>query len=184
MTIGNIMQQEIASAAQRYNLPAPLISAIVMTESAGDLFAWKSEPKFRYLVDCTTGKPFRPLTKEEILSEIAPGDFPCPSYSSRDTEWWGQQASWGPMQVMGALARELGFKQPFPALCTLAYGIDFGARYLAILRDRHLKEHGWRGVAAAYNAGSPRYASPGVFKNQEYVDRVASHRGFNFEEVA
>ena len=182
--ISTMMQNEIDIAAKRYNLPRQLIAGIILTESGGDLYAYKTEPAYRYLVDITTGRPFRSLTPAEIASETAPADFPHLTISSRDTEWWGQQASWGPMQVMGAVARELGYLQPFPALCSLAYGIDIGCHHLATLRDRFLNRYGWRGVAASYNAGIPREVTPGVFTNQEYVDRVARNHGFEALSVS
>lgn len=177
--ISSAMVAAIEDSARRYNLPPQLIKAIVLTESSGDIHAWKVEPAYRYLVDCETGKPFRALTAAENASERAPADFPRPKYSSRDTEWWGQQASWGPMQVMGAVARELGYRQPFPALCTIAYGIDIGCQHLSNLRGRFLERHSWFGVAAAYNAGSPRYDDSGKFVNEDYVTKIAFNGGFN-----
>lgn len=182
MSISAALQAEIAAASFRHSIPSALIAAIVMTESGGDVHAWRVEPHYRYLVDFATGAPFRTLASAERASEVAPSDFAHPAYSSRDTEWWGQQASWGPMQVMGAVARELGFRQPFPALCGHVYGVDVGAQHLARLRDRFFARHGWQGVAAAYNGGSPRYAAPGVLEPalQRYVDKVAMHRGFDF----
>lgn len=180
MPISPALRAEIIAASHRTGIPAPLIAGIVETESAGDIHAYRVEPPYRYLVDVTTGKPFRTLTPAERLSETAPPDFEHPAYSSRDTEWWGQQASWGPMQVMGAVARENGFKQPFPALCTLAYGITYGAMQLDVLHGRFYAEHGWEGVAAAYNAGSVRFDNHGKFVNQRYVNKVAAAGGFDF----
>lgn len=170
----------IQECATRFEIPAPLLYALVMVESGGDTHAWRVEPPYRYLVDVDTGEPFRPLTPEETRSESAPEDFPHPKHSSRDTEWWGQQCSWGPMQVMGAVAREYGFRHPFPVLCSGAFGIEYGAKHLHRLALRFLGKHHWEGVVAAYNAGSPRYGADGKFKNQRYVDKVRAQGGFNF----
>jgi hypothetical protein len=179
---GSALDTEIRAAAQRYNLPHLLLEAMVMTESDGNSGVWRYEPRYRYLVDVETGSPFRPLTAAENASEQAPADFPHPRHSSRDTEWVGQQASWGPLQVMGAVARELGFRHPFPLLCTAGYGIEYGAKHLHLLRLRFLKKYGWMGVVAAYNAGAPRYDAIGKFQNQAYVDSVARQGGFQFDE--
>lgn len=171
------LDDAIALAAREHQLPVALLSAIVEVESTRDPFAWKVEPPYRYLWNLRTGAPFRTLTPAEIASERAPLDFPHLDISSRDTEWWGQQASWGPMQVMGAVAREFGFRGHFPALCG-PLGIDYGARYLAALTERLLARYTWEGVVAAYNAGSPRRRADGQWENQEYVDRVRAAGGF------
>ena len=112
-------------------------------------------------------------------SETAPPDFAAlPSIGSRDTEWALQAASWGPMQVMGAVARELGFRGWFPALCTWPAGVDYGTLHLRKLRNRFLDKYGWEGVAAAYNAGSPNRLDNGQWANQSYVDKIRAAGGF------
>lgn len=168
--------------ARQHNLPAPLVMAIIEEESRWNPGAWRTEPNYRYLVNCRTGEPFRKLTEEENRSEVAPKDFPyLPQISSRNSEWIGQQASWGPMQVMGAVAREYGFLGVFPELSG-AKGVDFGCIHLDELRKRFIGEHGWEGVVAAYNAGSPRRrVKHGLWVNQDYVNKVskALRRLFN-----
>ena len=183
MNITPEIDKAIRVYAEMTELPAMLVSAMVLTESGGDQWAWNPEPHYRYLVDATTGAPFRRLTADEIRSQVPPKDFPSmPGLADdRDAEWWGQQASWGLMQVMGAVAREYGFKQHFPALCDVHTGLQYGCRHLGRLRDRFLERHGWEGVVAAYNAGSPRRDSLG-WVNQGYVDKVRAHGGFGFQE--
>lgn len=177
------MRREIASRAARFGLPERLLAAIVQVESGGDIHAWRVEPHYRYLWDVSRAAPFRRLDSDERRSEIAPYDFPHYGHSSRNTEFWGQQSSWGPMQIMGAVAREHGFRQPFPALCTHAYGVLYGAIHLASLRNRFLQNYGWEGVAAAYNAGSPRRFDDGRWENQGYVDKLIANRAFELERV-
>jgi hypothetical protein len=174
--------RELEAAAQRYGLPLPLLVALAKVESAGDIYAWRAEPAYRYLVDVSTGKPFHRLTAIENASEAAPRDFAHFPHSSRDTEWWGQQCSWGPLQVMGAVAREYGFRGPFPQLCTASFGAQYGAQHLHNLRRRFLALHGWEGVAAAYNAGSPRRQLDGQWGNQAYVGKVRAAGGFDFNQ--
>lgn len=172
----------IQDAAADHELPAALVAAIVLQESAGNPWAWNPEPHYRYLVDVATGEPFRTLTPEERLSQVPPKDFPCLA-GDRDAEWWGQQASWGLMQLMGAVARELGMnpRLHLPKLCDSELNLDLGCKHLANLRRRFQRPHGWRGVVAAYNAGSPRSDDGGVtFINQHYVDGIERFGGFLF----
>lgn len=171
------MDKACVAFADNWSLPAALVRAVVWAESAGSAWAWRVEPPYRYLVDVDTRKPFRKLRPEEIVSEKAPGDFNHFSFSSRDTEWWGQQASWGPMQVMGAVAREYGFQYPFPRLCDPYAGVEQGCMHLGVLSDRFHKTHGWAGVVAAYNAGSPRFGDDDLYVNQAYVDKVIDLAG-------
>lgn len=164
--------------AKQLGLPLPLILAIIKVESGGDVFGWNPEPKYRYFWDVRLNRPFRPVTALEIASELPPPDF-LSGAGDRDAEWWGQAASWGPMQVMGGVARELGMKGHFPQLCSTHMGVEYGCRHLSNLSRRFQKEHGWRGVAAAFNAGSPRrQAGTSLFENQVYVDKVARAGGF------
>lgn len=178
-----LLREVVRQEARRRLLPAQLVYSIARIESTNDETAWRVEPPYRYLVNVITCKPFRTLTAAEIASEKAPADFPFHSQlSSRDTEWWGQQASWGPLQVMGAVAREYGFAGHFPELCGRP-GIAYGVRHLAHLRDRFLEKHGWEGVIAAYNAGSPRRGTDGHFVNARYVEHVVAAGGLKFDGI-
>ena len=168
--MGASTQHCIESVAPKYGLPVPLVAAIVHVESSGDQYAWNPEPPYRYLWDVRANRPFRKLTPVEIASEIPPRDFGSAA-GAADAEWWGQQASWGLMQVMGAVAREIGFKGHFPGLSHPLENLHVGCAHLRNLRRRFEREHGMPGVVAAYNAGSPRL-SGGVFENQVYVDKV------------
>ena len=165
----------IQSAAAKHNLPPLLITAFIEQESRGNPRAWNPEPQYRYLWDVRRNRPFRTLTAEERASEIPPADFPCLA-GDRDQEWWAQQASWGLMQVMGAVARECGFRGPYlPELCDPDLNLEYGCRHLVNLKGRFHQAHGWPGVIAAYNAGSPRRVSEGgQYENQQYVDEVLS----------
>jgi hypothetical protein len=143
-----------------------LVAAFIQTESSGDAFAWRTESAYRYLWDVKNNRPFRKLTPTESASEVAPGDFYSP-IGSRNTEWIGQQASWGPMQVMGAVAREFGYTKHLPELCG-EDGIRIGCKLLKRLQSRFdTKEE----VIAAYNAGTPSIVN-GKFANQDYVNKV------------
>ncbi|MFW5972387.1 MAG: transglycosylase SLT domain-containing protein [Bacteroidota bacterium] len=149
---------DIARLASRHGVPPDLLKAIVEVESGGDPRAMRYEPEFDYLVDPDTGESF----------DGEPDAIPAPSGVSPWTEYIGQRTSWGPMQIMGATARELGFEgRFFTELCD--EGLEWGCRYLVRLRERH---GDWEAAAAAYNAGSPRRTDDGEWENQEYIDKL------------
>jgi hypothetical protein len=176
--LSNPLNLSAEICAKQIGLPLPLVRAIIQVESSGDIYGWNPEPKYRYFWDVRLNRPFRPVTAQEIASESPPPDF-LSGAGDRDAEWWGQAASWGPMQVMGGVARELGLKGHFPQLCTTHLGVEYGCRHLAHLARRFRADHGWRGVAAAFNAGSPRkVAGTSLYENQAYVDKIARAGGF------
>ncbi len=158
-------------AAQVHGLELAMVLAIAEHESSFRQAAYNPEPKWVYFWNVKDWRPWRVPAQAEIASEVPPDDFPGPpSPVPRDAEWWGQQASWGPMQVMGAVARELGCRALY--LAELAadpiMGVDLGCRFLARQMKRY---HGDIPSAfAAFNAGSARRRTDGSFHNQEYVD--------------
>jgi soluble lytic murein transglycosylase-like protein len=161
----------VALAAITHDLPHELINAIIQVESGGNTWAYNPEPHYMYLWDVRKNAPFRRPQSAELSNKTPPADFPTIA-GDRDQEWWAQQASWGLMQVMGAVAREHGLRAPYlPILCDPAVGIEYGCKHLAVLRSRFFGRAGWPGVIAAYNAGSP-VVQNGVFVNQGYVDKV------------
>jgi soluble lytic murein transglycosylase-like protein len=160
------------SVARRNRLPVELLLAVIQVESGGEPSAWNPEPHYRYLYNVRTKKPFRKLTPDEIKSERPPIDFPYLA-GDRDQEWWAQQASWGLMQVMGAVARERGCKLPFlPGLIEPCIGIEYGALHLLWLANRYLNDHGWAGVLRGYNGGPYAVFNQGI--NPDYPKKVLS----------
>jgi hypothetical protein len=141
----------IEAAAQARNLDPNLVEGLILQESSGNTFSWNPEPRYRYLWNVATHQPFRPLTFAERASEEPPTDFPFLK-GDRDQEWWAQQASWGLCQVMGATAREEGFRGPYlTQLCDPETNLTIGCSVLAKLLlwsagNVHL-------ALAAYNAG-------------------------------
>lgn len=111
-------------------IDADLILAVIYTESGGDPWAMRYEPGFyeRYVLE---------LSAKEGLTQ---------------TEARARATSWGLMQVMGQVARELGYKKPYlAALCDPWDGIWFGSKHLA----RKIKLYGFEGGISAYNHGQP-----------------------------
>lgn len=159
----------IRHTAENHGLPPSLVKAIVRVESAGETWAMRYERGYRWLWDNEKKQPYR--GDPDLIMPILG--------ASVQTELVGQKTSWGLMQIMGAVAREYGFREPFlSSLCEPQHGLEYGCIHLARLRDRFLDNHGWEGVAAAYNAGSPRYKA-GNFVNQVYVDKIAMKEGFS-----
>jgi len=84
------------------------------------------------------------------------------------------------MQIMGAVAREYGYRRHFPGLCSdVKAGVYYAVKHLSMLHVRFYSRYGWPGVVAAYNAGSVRWDNTGetVFVNQGYVDKVKAEGG-------
>lgn len=73
------------------------------------------------------------------------------------------------MQVIGFLARDLGFQDHLTMLCDPEIGIFYGCKNLQRLSQKYADE---ADVVAAYNAGSPSKTAGGMYKNQSYVDSV------------
>ena len=129
--IDPIMDSLITDACNAARLDYYLVAAMVLTESNGETHAIRYERGYRYV--------FEPYKVK-------------PEGCSRATEINAQQCSWGLMQIMGATARELGFRGWMPELCRPEIGLAYGCKYLARQIKRYANNVQW-GVAA-YNAGS------------------------------
>ena len=85
----------------------------------------------------------------------------------------GQRTSWGLMQVMGAVARELGLSGPFEALLRPGLGLEYGCRYLA--RQLRVTDGDVRGALASYNSGRAT-SEAGLRYADQVLARVARLR--------
>jgi hypothetical protein len=168
--------REIASAAHKCGLEPSLVTALVLVESGGNRWAWNPEPRYRYLWNVRANAPFRALTPDERASEVPPDDFHFIS-GDRDQEWWGQQASWGLCQIMGALARELRFRGPYlPELCDPDLNLTLGCRHLRQLVD--WAEGQTSKALGAYNAGRGGWNSAdGLAYTAKVLRRYEALRG-------
>ena len=161
-------EESVQVYATQHRLPVDLLRAIVHTESAGNTWAMRYEPGYRWLWDVRHGNPYKG----------DPQRLPAPQFVTGETELIGQRTSWGLMQVMGAVAREHGYRGRYlSVLCDPDIGMEYGCRHLSHLHQR-FGEQGWEAVAAAFNAGSPRRTPKGAWVNQSYVDRIRHHGGF------
>jgi len=140
----------VEKAAETFRLDTNLIRAVITVESTWDTWAWKYEPTVSYSVRIRDY-----ANKLGIL------------YA---TEEKNQKTSWGLMQVMGFLARDLGFTDHLSMLWHPEIGIFYGAKNLQRLSQKYSDE---TDVIASYNAGSPRKTPGGFYENQGYVNRVS-----------
>jgi len=140
----------ITLEANKNGLDPYLVYAIVLTETNGNAYAVRYEPNFKWIV------------KPEM--------FAIPLSLSMETETLCQKMSWGYMQIMGAVARQYGFKSHIPELTSPQTGLAYGCQHLAALKKKYPEMSDY---IAAYNAGSPRKYD-GKYSNQSYVDKVLS----------
>jgi hypothetical protein len=162
----------VIKAAHDHGLDPDLLVALVLTESGGDQWAYNPEQRYIYFWDVKLWKPFRKISATESASEYPPGDFPT-LIGDRDQEWWAQQASWGILQVMGAVAREHGYRGPW---LTKLNDLETGLLYGCLVMKKLLQ---WSGgvtdqALAAYNGGRSGNARP-PYRNAEYVAKVRSY---------
>ena len=150
MTLKPDITAAIQEAALAAGLPISIVRGVVCTESSGNPEATRWEPGF--------------------YDNYIKGKFPDDDYHDEH----GRAVSWGLMQIMGQVARERGFRGKFNELLQPEVGLYWGCRQLNVLHARYFKKHGWAGVIAAYNAGSPRKVG-GKFANQGYVDKVLKY---------
>jgi len=126
-----------------------LVLSIIKAESNFDPYAIRFEPHWKLFVS-----PEGHANKCRI---------------SVETEKILQGSSLGLMQVMGAVARELGHKDNLLHLTRPETAIKYGCLKI---KDIMRKFTYLDDVIAAYNAGTPRRNEDGTYKNQAYVTKV------------
>jgi hypothetical protein len=144
---GEKIKDIVEKHAESFNLQPNIVKAVIMVESNGDTFAVRFEPNWRWWLNPKYwARRVRVTTRTEAI---------C------------QQMSWGPMQIMGTVARELGFEQDMPALCQPATGIYYGCKKLSQL----LKKYTYiRPALSAYNTGRPNSR-----KGRRYAEKVLEY---------
>lgn len=135
-------------------LDPKFIGAIVKVESNGNSATVRYEPNYKYL--------------------YFPDKYAALVFVTVDTETILQKCSWGLMQVMGGVARELGFTELIPRLCEPALGLEFGCRKIRALMEKY-GNNNLSDLAAAYNAGSVRKSNKITYDNERYVDSVMNY---------
>lgn len=150
--IFNLPWNLISEAAQNLHLDRKLVGAICHVESDGISATTRFEPTYRYL-----------YFPERYAESLMITSF---------TEENAQKTSYGLLQLMGGVARELGYADYLSRLVEPKLGLEFGCRKLAAIKQKYgdVKED----IAAAYNHGSAEKLLSGMYFNQKYVDAVMS----------
>lgn len=138
----------IEKVALQFGYDPDLIEAIVIKESSGNAFAARYEPAWKYF--------------------YSPSIFAKKLGITFVTEMNHQATSWGLMQVMGSVARELGYDSHLPGLVIPEVSLTYGIRQLVRVGRLFSGDD----QIAAYNAGAPRKDANGRYVNQKYVDDV------------
>lgn len=149
--IADLPWNEINYYAEKYGLNKNWIAAFIMNESMNNRYAMRYEMAWKYLLN--------------------PKEFADQNGLSVNTEVIAQSCSWGLMQLMGSVARELGYTGHLPMLTEINLGLDLGCKKLKAIMQKYTDIHD---AAAAYNAGSVRKTPGGFYENQKYVDRFDS----------
>jgi soluble lytic murein transglycosylase-like protein len=148
-----MLKGSILTSIYRYatlqGLSPKLVAAIVLTESSGNVYAHRFEEHYKYLFQ---------VEKHAKINSVTP-----------KSEKNFQQTSLGLMQLMGANFRELGWSGPLPLCFDISINIKYGCKHLGNLNKRY-KGHELD-MVAAYNAGHAARKN-GLYKNQQYVDKV------------
>ena len=138
-------RREIAEVAAAHGLDPRVVEAVVMVESSGRTHAYRYEAGFwaKYLAN-------------------------HPDYRGAVPE--RASASYGLMQVMYPVAREMGLTSPDPeVLFVPRVGLDYGCRKLASLMK--WAEGDLVRALAAYNGGKGGNTTP-PYRNLAYAERV------------
>lgn len=153
MNIDPRFQSECASSvramAKAFNLDEDLVEAIAWIESSMNPMATRYEKDFNYIFNASI--------------------FAHDLGISTETEVQLQKFSFGLMQVLGCVARELGYQGPMMNLCSVITGSEYGCKKLVKISEKHPDEDD---MISAYNQGSPIKSADGKYRNQAYVDLV------------
>src|SRR5690242_20059252 len=113
------------AASASHKLVPELVCAVVEQESNWDQWLNRYEPDFE-------ANPKYGPTIASQAHEFSASSLTKFSYETTwQTEIKNRCTSWGLMQVLGQVARELGFKEPIPSLCDVSNGLEIGCLELS-----------------------------------------------------
>lgn len=154
ITFDSITISEAESAAKKFSIESELILAIIWQESRGRSDAIRFETGYFNM-------PGTHVFNPDYFAKLA--------IISQETEVALQCFSFGPMQLMGATARRLGYSMNLVNLLSKELGIYWGSRFLSTLI---FPNHPIEDAIATYNHGSPAKNADGKYIVQSYVDAV------------
>lgn len=140
----------VEQAARAEQVDMNLAKAIVTVESTWDPKVSRLEPGWKYF-----------YFEKEFAEKVG---------ITVETEKTLQSMSIGLMQIMGGVARELGFTENLSELFKPEQNVIWGCKKLKQLLKKYPDE---ADVISSYNQGSPRKTQGGMYKNQVYVDKVS-----------
>ena len=169
--------------AAKHGLDPALICALCEVESSWIPWAARHEAGYRWLYEFD---PEKGGTDKYTITDLRQNRWrPAihigtnPAGSTMPTELIMQQTSWGLLQIMGATARERGFRSWLTELCDPQVNLEWGCRHLRWMVD-HNNAYGLpdyrvkpEDLAAAWNTGSVRRGDDGELINVDYVRRAA-----------
>ena len=141
----------IISIANFNGVDPDLACAIAEVESSFNEFAVRYEINWKYVYNAES--------------------FARQSFISEATEMTLQKCSFGLMQVMGTVARELGFRGNLLELTKPEVGARFGCLKIKELMQKYNFQDD---LIAAYNSGTPKKGQDGKYTNDIYVKKVRS----------
>ena len=156
MLQSNDLHNMIKTAAEKYEIDPAIIYGVIQQESTGNHVACRFEKNYRWLM--------KPIKKY------------APTNCTKDTEETLQKMSFGLMQMMGAVFRELGYKDWLSKVLILPeLQLDYGCKFL----KKKIDKYGLHAGILSYNSGSPSKHVDGTYKNQYYLDKVLHYsKGF------
>ena len=139
----------VETLAKELGVDPDLAAAITTIESGGNPLAMRFEPGWKY------------HKTPEVYAGL--------NGISVDTERVLQATSWGPMQVMGTVCREYGYRGPLVNLTKPEVSLRYALLKLKSLCEKYEDE---AFAISAYNCGTPRKDFEGKFSNDAYVKKV------------
>lgn len=134
--------------AVKHELPPPLVCAVIEQESDWNEYAQRYEPAFmsRYV---------GPLFTKGGMTH---------------TEAYSRAYSWGLMQIMGQVAREMGFAGHFLSeLCAPINAIEYGCRKLAACMKNAAGDEA-KALLAYNGGGDPDYPAHVLERKNNYTE--------------
>lgn len=147
--MANTYSEELISEAKKLGISPELVLAIAFVESTYNPWAVRYEPNWKYLYQVKLHARDLNITE--------------------DTETHMQMCSWGLLQIMGSVAREMNFHGPLHQLAAPRLNAHYGCAKIQKLLFKYFIE---ADVVAAYNAGEPKKDKDGRYVNQAYVQLV------------
>jgi soluble lytic murein transglycosylase-like protein len=150
---------ELARArAKLCGLEPGLVCAVVEQESGWNPWLNRYEPNFE------THPSYGVVVRNEAEAFVKKTVFPV----SLETEIKNRCMSWGLMQILGQVAREIGFQGALPMLAEPTNGLEYGCIKLARELERERGDVS-RALLRYNGGGNPKYADEVLARVAKYL---------------